>query len=297
MPTPEEFFAPWEGAASPIADWATMLAELNRVIDYVGPARKVAWRGLSDASYAPLSTLSRRIIDKRGSADENAVVRFETSLLEVARKRWRFDDLGALELMAQLQHFGAPTRLLDVTFNPLIALWFAVEPKFKKDGTPRPDIAGRLIAYDVTSRQVSLDAYWGARSLPWSNPLKGWRNDLPYVWRPPSYNPRIPAQDSAFLVGGVPSSGNRWWRKAPGDSTYNALWPIADVRRVSSVNMRMYSLSRPYGKSQPTLTIRIPKEAKADIRRVLDHNFGINTASVYPDFYGLAQRGAFEVDF
>ena len=52
-------------------------------------------------------------------------------LVEPARTRGFGNELGHrlsdLQLLAKLQHFGAATGLLDFTWNPLVALWFACE--------------------------------------------------------------------------------------------------------------------------------------------------------------------------
>lgn len=296
MPTAKKFFAPWEAQSASITDWTGMLEQINRVLTFVGD-RTLAWRGLSSAEYTVHSTLYRHLNTGAG-VDESDLVTFESRMLEVARNQWRFDNLGALEILAQFQHLGAPTRLLDVTFNPLVALWFAVEPKYER-GVLLPEIDGRLVAYDVTGRQIGLTGQWGGRDLPWRVMPEGWRDQLPRVWRPPSYNERIPAQDSAFLLGGVPAGSSRFYRKRPGDSTHIPPWRVEEVRAVTSVPMKMWSLdSRAlYPRSTPTLTIRIPAGAKVDIRRVLDRRFGINTSSVYPDMYGIAQRGWQHLDF
>eukprot|EP01037_Dinobryon_pediforme_P009831 gene9831-9896_t len=149
---------------------------------------------------------------------------YEKRYLKIAREFWRFDHLSALEIFAHVRHFGGVTRLLDVTYNPLIALWFAVE---KQEGVDDNDMDVRLYAFDVSEKKALLDSNWGGRDLPWDSQstLKSRKlfGDEPYwIWKPPSYNERIPAQNSAFLVSKIASLDELLWRYGS-DPRFNAL--------------------------------------------------------------------------
>lgn len=291
-----QFFGPWEEVVETWSDWSDAVDLIERV---AGSGQQLAWRGVANASYSLHSSLYRRLASSGKLPEEKDLVRFEERLLRTARAAWRFDQMPAMEVLAHVQHFGGPTRLLDVTFSPLIALWFAVEERLEPDGRPAVDTDGRLIAFNVTGRSVELDAVWGGRDLPWAtkDPSE-WRRSLPYIWRPPSYNERIPAQNSAFLVGGVPMFGagdnSKYYRKGRGAASSPGFWRIAEVRQATSINTRLNTLKRTAieGVTPATYTVRITAAAKREIRRRLETTHGLSVASIYPDLYGFATRGA-----
>ena len=45
-----------------------------------------------------------------------------------------FTNCDNFDKLVKMQHYGLPTRLLDVTSNPLVALYFACKNRFEKDG-------------------------------------------------------------------------------------------------------------------------------------------------------------------
>lgn len=62
---------------------------------------------------------------------------FERKLIEEAKNKHPSifaNNLNPLDMLAKLQHYGIPTRLMDVTINPLVALYFACEGSNTGDG-------------------------------------------------------------------------------------------------------------------------------------------------------------------
>ena len=92
------------------------------------------FRGQPDEKYELLPSIGR---GGRRFAAQYSILDEERNLIDMARYRLPNvfkDTYRPLETLALLQHFGIPTRLLDVTENALIALYFACVEKADNDG-------------------------------------------------------------------------------------------------------------------------------------------------------------------
>lgn len=94
---------------------------------------ELLFRGHSDIKYLLLPTLARGKI----TPCDITIFNGERNLIEMAKCKYPDifrDDLKPVELLALLQHYGIPTRLLDVTENALVALYFACIGQPDADG-------------------------------------------------------------------------------------------------------------------------------------------------------------------
>lgn len=257
------------------------------------------WRGVGNAEWPLYSRLVRILEKLHGHLPTEADLQnAEKALLDEARS-WNLDwhptggRLTPLETLAALQHHETPTRLIDFTFNPLIALWFAVDKDH--DATD-----GRMFAIDISQNQMTRSQ--AASPEPWwfgttAEIRLAWRRSV-YVWRPPPIEARIVRQEACFLIGAMPSTESRRNIRV-GAGRYQLL-TAAETRKCLSVPVSFINYAqaeaalkgrRARGK-QPTaraFTIRVGNCAR--IRRDLERTFEYSYRTLFPDFNAFARYG------
>lgn len=306
LPTYSDTSSAWLHYEQVAGDWRAFLAAIDE-LHHRFPDRQFAWRGSHDAHWGLNSSLFRRVwwtkIAKghHTPPDESEIAAEEAKILLEAR-RWGLHigargRLSGLELLATLQHYGVPTRLIDITFNPLVAAFFAVEPVFRDAALTSDDADGRLFVVDVTGLMINesdlAPALESQPEPPWGL-IGDWTTRV-RAWRPAGFDRRIAAQYGGFLVGGVagPMSRLKAWPKdprRPGDR-----WRLAERLAATSVAIRAHKLGADNGvrptKGKALFTLRIPKAAKASIRDILKKQFGLDHSTLYADAPGLATNG------
>lgn len=292
--TPEAFFS--EHVAE-IADVRSLLKALGAVQTKHHLHRPV-WRGQQDASWAVHSSLYRRLQDS-GGVDEDRLVGAEVSALAAARE-WGMRTRRPVEFFAKLQHHGAPTRLLDATVDPEVAVWFAVEEHPELD-----DVDGLVLGWGRAPRTKDGIArtaesvpdedgvpFWHAwtdseqrHRVDWGTGTKTW------TWFPPALNDRMRAQRAGFLLEAGPILTDDVVAVFSGSLSHD--WRATEIARATSIvglPARHDVLTKPNGANLvPLFAFRILASAKQSIRQYLERK-GLGYSAVYPDLGGLVQH-------
>ncbi len=91
------------------------------------PGETVIFRGIADSEYDLLPGLAR-LKHTENDTEKELINDFLTHRPDA------FSGLADFDILAKMQHYGLPTRLLDFSINPLVALYFACESKISKNG-------------------------------------------------------------------------------------------------------------------------------------------------------------------
>lgn len=183
-----------------------------------------------------------------------------------------------LEKLSKLQHYGIPTRLVDVTIDPLIALYFAVKDEldpssgnvylYQVKGYSPDSNEVRVLSLLPTIDRISVDSIANKFEEEFGNSIP--RDDILSIVNSPvivqrsddlqKSNPRLYKQKGTFLLCGNYVEGRVITNSLKSLDTY-----------------------------MPILVIRIPFEYKRSVKEELDNKYGINLTSVYPELPSVAE--------
>jgi len=236
--------------------------------------RSWGYRGQSDASWKLYSSLSRSLQQRR--VHQSAWQGQEARILRLfkAKSHLYLDhvppDKDAYQWLALMQHHGAPTRLLDITWSPYVALFFALERATRPAAVwafLEPAISDRNTVKIRGGRKIRPNdiAIWRAGNyerhyLPGSTPFVT-------IGKPKVMNQRLIAQSGSFIVPGVLDE------------------PIEDI---------LSGYPNPK-KCLVKIVIDTEKVRKESMHRLYSMN--ITNASLFPDLDGLSRSLAFELEY
>lgn len=123
----------------PIESIADFINELQKI-----PRRKdseLYFRGHSSFDYKlePSIYRNKKLLNNEHNIFKEFILRTPSDFL---------NEKSALEKLVKMQHYGLPTRILDITSNPLVALYFACK------GNNRTKKDGQVVAFKIPKKDI-----------------------------------------------------------------------------------------------------------------------------------------------
>ena len=160
------------------------------------------FRGAKKEHHEMVASAARRLYGSDGN-NPSKLLKLNKRLIEDARSRGHDQkdgrSLSELELLAELQHFGAATCLIDFTRSTLIALWFACEGGTEDENNDNGKVFA--VCRDIRLKTVTSDLIQKPIGHFFQVDQKN-QYQL-YQWEPKLQNSRIIAQRSVFVFGGA----------------------------------------------------------------------------------------------
>jgi hypothetical protein len=273
--------------------------DLLRIISHIallGQERTYAWRGQNDAAWSLSASLFRQVTDGSDEVTEERLRERELEILQEARRWGLGRDLGSsatdLHMLAVLQHHGVPTRLIDVTANPMTALWFATEEHRPNSSGKARRSPGVLFAIDVTKTEWYETFQHGPQTHGHlENPIgalyeqalrKSASQKQMFRAFPALPDERMKAQEGFFLGSSVPKK-----HAAPGVLGLNPIGPAPGNEKLARLLETDKGPGRPA--SLPFCAIVIPAAVKDKLRDPLKRTYNRRRRVLFPDVDGFRE--------
>lgn len=232
------------------------------------------WRGQSNGDYGLQPSMHSRVLAASGIANNEASVAAATQQLIERARRAKLDELDGirlpdLALLAHLQHHGAATPLLDVTVDPLVALWMVA---FSAPDAPDTDDdkAGKIFGIRRPPDSARLESFdsreYRSISASMSDPI--------YWYQPPDVSERLRIQRGSFLVGAMTTDD--------GDRSTLDFGKTAPTGWLEKRIAQIGNVGSPTKSDTDVIVFKVPKNAKSPLRRWLLDRAGLTPRTVYP---------------
>lgn len=275
-----------------VSDFISVISEFNRTainLRQISVSSISFYRGQSDYDWGFTPRLYREeLLDK-----ESVLI---SEFLRIAPIE--FQQMGYFDILVKMQHYGLPTRLLDTTLNPLVALFFACygDAQKSKDGSvvlfpnlpvfkpeSSPISLTMKYAFDYSGYNLDIERFMedvlSSREL-FSAHSKAYKSiedvlhtlvEVPfYAVLPTLNNQRILNQDGCFFVFGMKVK-NIIKSKNPGN--YNKSYYQFDTISYNNLVEKLWPKSK---------LLRIPSVKKDDILEELEY-IGISKNRMFPE--------------
>ncbi len=235
-----------------------------------------AFRGHRDANWSLDSALARYLKDFKihpavWKTQEERILRiFKRKANKFLTETETPDEGNYFEWLALMQHHGAPTRLLDFTWSPYVAAFFALEratgfaalwaicpPKVSR-GEARTLRSGKKIEANEIDPWINENY----ETLFLSN-----KEEIVLIGEPYRMNQRLIAQSGTFIIPGVLNK------------------PVEEIL-----------VSQDFSKDAVVkFTLNAPKMRKQAMESL--YRMNITNATLFPDLDGLARSLSFELEY
>ncbi|KIV73146.1 hypothetical protein SZ39_2274 [Bacillus mycoides] len=250
-------------------DQANSIIEFYNIIDRYKRYENIFYRG-QDAKYESITS----------SVSRGTFLPYEHNIYHdtINIKPTEFDALKyPIEHLAKLQHYGFPTRLIDVTIDPLVALYFAVQDTETVDDA-------LIFVYIQNSEELHSKHI---RLLSLLATLKEYAIEIIQREYQTVYNDNIStieilqlAPKTVFInyTKGLEQSNTRLLNQS-------GTFAICGNK---TTNEEIQPELVPLDPVHPITTIKIPYEFKATIKHELEQ-YGINQTLIYPELESVSR--------